>query len=142
MHTGKAMEKLADTGSLRAFVAVVENGSFADGARRLGLTRSAAGKAIARLEELLGARLLHRTTRRIGLTAEGQLFYREAVQILSDLEDAQAEFQRASGEPRGVLRITATEAYGRQVILTVIASFLARWPAVTSENYSRTVLLI
>lgn len=128
------MEKLADIGALRAFVAVAESGSFADGARRLGLSRSSTGKAIARLEDILGARLLHRTTRRVGLTAEGQLFLRKAAQILADLEDAQAEFQRAGAEPRGTLRITATEAYGRQVILPIVASFLARWPSVSAET--------
>lgn len=80
------MEKLADIGALCAFVAVAETGSFAKGAHKIGLTRSAAGKAVMRLEELLGARLFHRTTRRIGLTAEGALFLSKATQILSDLK--------------------------------------------------------
>lgn len=128
------MEKLADIGALCAFVAVAETGSFAKGAHKIGLTRSAAGKAVMRLEELLGARLFHRTTRRIGLTAEGALFLSKATQILSDLEDAQAQFHKASAEPRGILRITATEAYGRQVILPIVASFLARWPDVSAET--------
>ncbi|WP_033748538.1 LysR family transcriptional regulator [Pantoea sp. NGS-ED-1003] len=128
------MEKLADIGALRALIAVAESGSFAEGAHRLGLTRSAAGKAITRLEELLGTRLLHRTTRKVGLTTEGAVFLPRAAQIITDLEEAQAEFQRAGAEPQGTLRITATEAYGRQVILPIVAGFLARWPAVSAET--------
>jgi DNA-binding transcriptional LysR family regulator len=128
------MEKLADIGALQAFVAVADSGSFVEGARRVGLSRSAVGKSIARLEELLGVRLLHRTTRRIGLTADGQLFLPKAMQILTDLEEAQTEIQRAGAAPHGVLRITATEAYGRQVILPIVASFLERWPTVSAET--------
>lgn len=124
---------MADIGLLRAFVAVADARSFSDGARRIGLTRSAAGKAIARLEELLGARLLHRTTRQVGLTADGQAFHEKASQILADLEEAQAIVMRGGARPRGVLRVTATEAFGRQVILPILGEYLERWPELSAE---------
>lgn len=124
---------LADTSALRTFVAIVEADSFSAGAQRVGLTRSAAGKALSRLEDLLGVRLLHRTTRRIGLTVDGQAFYERVAQILGDLEDAQGVVMRTE-RPRGVLRITATEAYGRQVVLPVLGEFLERWPELTAET--------
>lgn len=131
MPTGSV--DLADTSALRTFVAIVEADSFSAGAKRVGLTRSAAGKALSRLEDLLGVRLLHRTTRRIGLTVDGQAFYERVVQILSDLEDAQSVVTRTE-RPRGALRITATEAYGRQVVLPVLGEFLERWPELTAET--------
>jgi len=127
------MDKLADITLLQAFVAVADVQSFAEGARKLGLTRSAAGKAVARLESMMEVRLLHRTTRSVSLTSEGQVFYRRVSQILSDLEDAQAEVQFRDARPRGVLRITAPEAFGRNVILPILTSFLKQWPDVRAE---------
>lgn len=127
------MRELADIGLLRAFVAVADAGSFSGGAKRIGLTRSAAGKAIARLEELLGTRLFNRTTRHVGLTADGQVFHEKASQILADLEEAQSDIMRGGAKPRGVLRLTATEAFGRQVVLPVLVEYLERWPELTAE---------
>lgn len=124
---------IADTSALRVFVAIVETGSFSEGAKKVDLTRSAAGKALARLEDLLGVRLLHRTTRRVGLTTDGQAFYERVVPVLEDLEDAHSLVMR-SEKPRGCLRITATEAYGRQVVLPVLGEFLECWPELNAET--------
>lgn len=126
------MGELADIGALRAFVAVADAKSFSDGARRAGLTRSAASKAIARLEELLGTRLLHRTTRRVGLTGDGHAFHEQASRILADLEDAQASVRHAS-RPRGTLRVTAPEAFGRRIVLPLLGKYLDLWPEVSAE---------
>lgn len=126
------MRDLADTASLRAFVAVADAKSFSEGARRAGLTRSAASKAVARLEELLGARLLHRTTRQVGLTADGHLFHEQASRVLADLEDAQT-LVRQNSRPRGTLRVTAPEAFGRQIILPLLKTYLERWPELSAE---------
>lgn len=127
------LDPLADTSALRAFVSVVEAGSFIEGARRIGLTRSAAGKAIARLEAMLGVRLLHRSTRHVGLTADGQGFYERIAPVLADLQQAQDMVKGRAERPRGLLRITATEAYGRQVLLPLLAEFLTRWPDLQVE---------
>lgn len=128
------MNELADIGALRAFVAVADAGSFSDGARRVGLTRSAAGKAIARLEDMLGARLLHRTTRSVGLTSDGREFLARVVPVLQDLKEAQDAIKGVRSKPRGTLRLTTTEAFGRLVVLPVIAEYLDRWPAVSIET--------
>lgn len=127
------LKELADIGLLQVFVAVADARSFSDGASRIGLTRSAAGKAIARLEELLGARLLHRTTRQVGLTADGQAFHEKASQILADLEEAQTMVTRGGAKPRGVLRVTATEAFGRRIVLPILGEYLERWPELSAE---------
>lgn len=127
-----ALKELADTGTLQAFIAVANALSFSDGAKRAGLTRSAASKAIARLEDLLGSRLLHRTTRRVSLTADGQAFYESATRVLADLADAQTAVSH-SGRLRGVLRVTAPEAFGRQVILPLLSKYLTQWPELSAE---------
>ncbi|MDX6083563.1 LysR family transcriptional regulator [Xanthomonas campestris pv. incanae] len=115
------------------FVAVVDAGSFVAGGRAVGVTRSAAGKAFARLEDRLGIRLLNRTTRTISLTDEGRSFYDHALVVLRAVEDAEASVRGNIGTPRGLLRITIPDAYGRLVILPLIAAYLAEWPELQME---------
>ena len=76
---------------MQAFVTVVEHASFTGAASALGLTPSAVSKLVSRLEDRLGVRLLHRTTRRLALSSEGDLYYPRARQILSDIEEVEAE---------------------------------------------------
>lgn len=83
------------------FVQVVESGSFALAAERLDMTRSAVGKAVARLEKRLGARLLQRTTRSQSLTDDGQAYYDRCVRALAELEAAEADLDCGRNEPRG-----------------------------------------
>jgi len=127
------MPELADIGMLQAFIAVVEAGSFGVAAVRVGLTRSAVGKSVARLEALLGVRLLHRTTRRVGLTVDGRAFHERALAVLKDLEDAQTSVARGRATPRGTLRLTTTETFGRQILLPVLGDYLERWPDLIAE---------
>lgn len=115
------------------FVAIVDAGSFVAGGRAMGLTRSAAGKAIGRLEDRLGARLLNRTTRTISLTDEGRTFYDRGLTVLRAVEDAEASVGGRAGTPRGLLRVTVPDAYGRLVILPLIAPYLAAWPDLQME---------
>lgn len=115
------------------FVAVADSGSFVGGGRSLGLTRSAAGKAITRLETHLGVRLFHRTTRTLSLTDDGQRFYQHCVQIFSQLEDAEGSVGQHSGLPRGTLRLSLPEALGRLRVLPVLADYQQRWPQVQIE---------
>lgn len=122
-----------DLGTLRIFVAIVETGSFVSGGKALGLTRSAAGKAMARLEAHLGTRLLHRTTRTVSMTVDGERFYQRCVQILQDLEEAEADIRQDLPQPKGTLRISVTEAYGRIVVLPFLKSFLETWPELDLE---------
>lgn len=122
-----------DLGTLRIFVAIVETGSFVSGGKALGLTRSAAGKAMARLEAHLGTRLLHRTTRTVSLTVDGERFYQRCVQILQDLEEAEADIRQDLPQPTGTLRISVTEAYGRILVLPFLKSFLETWSGLDVE---------
>lgn len=123
---------MIDVAAMRAFVEVVEASSFTHGGKRAGLTRSAAGKAVARLESALGVRLLHRSTRSVGLTADGRLFFERSKAILQSIRDLEDEVT-ASSAPHGTLRLTAPEAFGRQIVLPILSEFLTMWPDVTAE---------
>lgn len=127
------MQDLPDLSAIRAFVAIAQAGSVSLGASRIGLTRSAAGKALARLEDRLGARLLHRSTRSISLTADGNLFLDRCTQILADLADAEAAVRHDAPEPTGTLRLTLPETFGRAYVLPILHDFLKRWPKVSAE---------
>jgi DNA-binding transcriptional LysR family regulator len=117
---------------MNAFVRVVERGSFAAAAGDLGITPSALSKLVSRIEDRLGVRLLTRTTRRLVLTAEGELFVARSRDILASIEAAEAEVTAASQMPRGHLRISVGTTYARQ-ILAALPDFLARYPEITVE---------
>ncbi|MEJ2626860.1 MAG: LysR family transcriptional regulator [Pseudolabrys sp.] len=118
---------------MRIFVAVAESGSFVAGAKAMGLTRSAAGKALARLENHLGTRLVNRTTRRLSLTAHGHEFYHRCLQIIEDLQDAEASVLQHRPRPRGILRLTASEGYGKAKIIPYLREFLEAAPDLAIE---------
>ncbi|WP_223489202.1 LysR family transcriptional regulator, partial [Pseudomonas sp. A-RE-19] len=82
-----------------SFVKTAEALSFISAARALGISASAVGKNVAKLEASLNVRLLHRSTRKVSLTAEGQLFYERCRKILDDLQDARAMLSHATQEP-------------------------------------------
>jgi len=109
------------------FVRVVEDESFSSAARSMKLTPSAVSKLIGRLEDRLGARLLSRTTRRLSLTEEGHAFYQRCVPILSAIEEAERAVTELHAEPRGLLKINASTAFGQYHIEPLIPEFLARY---------------
>jgi DNA-binding transcriptional LysR family regulator len=115
------------------FMAVVDAGSFIAGGQAMGLSRSAAGKAVIRLEDRLGARLLNRTTRTLSLTDEGRVFYERGLQILAAVDEAEASLGGQSGMPRGVLRLTVPDAFGRLVVLPLLEKYLRAWPDIQVE---------
>lgn len=123
----------ANLNDIAVFMAVAETGSFAAGARVSGLTRSAAGKAVSRLEDRLGVRLLNRTTRALSLTDEGRSFHAHGLRIIDAVDQAQASVASPTGVPRVVLRLSAPHAFGQRVIMPFIEKFLARWPEVQIE---------
>ncbi|MBU9854291.1 LysR substrate-binding domain-containing protein [Rahnella bonaserana] len=114
---------------LLAFVRAAQSQSFAAAAERMGISASAVGKSVARLEEKLSVRLFNRSTRRISLTDEGQLFFERCQQIVSQLEEAEQELVKISAVPRGKLRITAP-AIGYRILLPHLPEFRQRYPDV------------
>lgn len=118
---------------LVAFAETVETGSFAGAGRKLGLSASAIGKAVERLEQRLGLRLLNRTTRSVSITREGEILHRYVVRILNDIQEAERELQLAQDSPRGRLKISVPTVMGRRIVLLVLREFQANFPDVTID---------
>src|SRR5688572_5820085 len=110
-------ETLSD---LAIFVAVVDAGSFTTASEKLELSKSMVSKCVNRLEASLGARLLHRTTRWLRLTEAGTALYETSSSALSAIEDAQLAVSNLQGTPRGVLKVSASLAFGTVVLPRLI----------------------
>jgi DNA-binding transcriptional LysR family regulator len=120
-------------GAMQAFVQVVEAGSFARAAERLGISTSACSRQVSDLEAHLGARLLNRTTRRLSLTESGRAYHERALQLLSDVEEAEQAASQSTTSPRGTLRLTCPVNFGLSHVAPAAADFLARHPGVKFE---------
>lgn len=111
-----------------AFVRVAEAHSFVAAAQTLGMSPSAISKAITRLEERLGARLLNRTTRSLSLTDVGQNFYESCRVALGQLDQAESEVTESRGTARGVLRVDVPISLGRRILVPALPRFIAQHP--------------
>ena len=116
--------------AMQVFGQVVESGSFAKAADKLGLSTSAASRQVAELEAHLQTRLLNRTTRRVSLTESGRQFYERTVQLMADLAEAEQEASSAAVVPRGTIRLTTSVTFGVRHVAPAIAEFLERHPEV------------
>ncbi len=105
---------------ISAFVHAVETGSFTAAAARMGVSKSATGKSVARLEERLGIRLLDRTTRSLNLTAEGQAYYQSCLKVLEELNAAEALLASRTRVVSGTLRINLPISFGRLCVMPVL----------------------
>lgn len=110
------------------FVQVAETRSFVAAGRLLGVSASAVGKSVARLEEKLGVRLFHRNTRSITLTAEGALFLQRSRRILAEIEAAELELSQATATPRGRLRVSLPLVSA--LVLPVLGDFMRQYPEI------------
>ncbi|MEI9995051.1 MAG: LysR family transcriptional regulator [Rhizomicrobium sp.] len=118
--------------ALALFAAVVEQGSFSGAGRLLGLSPSAVSRAVDRIEERLGVRLLLRSTRTLSLTAEGQTYLQAARRILADLDDAEQQIAD-QGAPRGRLRVSAALSHGRLCVVPLLGVFAALHPHILTD---------
>jgi DNA-binding transcriptional LysR family regulator len=119
--------------SIGAFTRVVEAGSFAGAAARLGVSVSSVSRLVAELEAHLGVRLLNRTTRRISLTEAGRAFHERSVQLLADLDEAEASASEGAAIPRGTLRLSCPVTFGTEHLAPAIARFMRKYPTVKVE---------
>ncbi len=115
---------------MKTFAAVVEAGSFVGAADVLGHSKAAVSRYINELESRLGVRLLHRTTRRLSLTPEGEVFLRRCRDLLADLDDAEAEITSKSDTARGLLRINVPVTFGIRCLAPLWGTFRDRHPEV------------
>ncbi|WP_413739025.1 LysR family transcriptional regulator [Sodalis sp. RH21] len=110
------------------FVQVAETRSFVAAGRLLGVSASAVGKSVVRLEEKLGVRLFHRSTRSVTLTAEGSLFLERSRRILAEIEAAELELSQVSAAPRGRLRVSLPLV--GSLLLPVLGEFMRAYPEI------------
>jgi DNA-binding transcriptional LysR family regulator len=121
-----------DLNDIRVFVEVVKAQSFTGAGRTLGMPRSTVSRRIAKLERRLGARLLHRTTRRLQLTDIGSSYYDQCAQSLDGIDEAEAHVRASHDTPRGRLRVTAPHDLGHH-LAPVVKRFIERHPEVTID---------
>jgi DNA-binding transcriptional LysR family regulator len=115
------------------FAQVVQAGSLSAAGRRLRLSPAMVSKRLSRLEERLGTRLIHRTTRRLATTPAGQQFYEDVVRILDASRGAEELVTGRQGTPSGTLRVSAPTSFGRLHVAPHLKAFLDRYPAVRME---------
>jgi DNA-binding transcriptional LysR family regulator len=119
-----------DLNHLAVLVAVGHHGSFTAAARALGVPKSTVSRAIAGLEDDMGVRLVHRTTRQVSLSTAGAALYERAAPALSTLRAALGELPDLEDEPSGTLRVTANVDFGTTILADIITRFTARYPGV------------
>ncbi|PMU05774.1 LysR substrate-binding domain-containing protein [Aeromonas salmonicida] len=121
---------------LTLFVAVVEAGSFRQAAENLGMDNSVVSRGIKRLEEKLATLLLNRTTRRVSLTEEGSWFYQRAVNILTEMSEAEGHLLMRKEQPEGILRVDAATPFILHRLVPIIGEFRRRYPAIELQLHS------
>ncbi|MDE1009804.1 MAG: LysR family transcriptional regulator [Paraburkholderia fungorum] len=114
---------------LNLFALVARHRNLAAAARELGVTPPAVSKRLAQLERRLGVRLMNRTTRRLSLTPEGELYLSNGSRILDELSELEQLVMRSRAEPTGLLRVNASFGFGRARIAPAVSDFVARFPA-------------
>lgn len=115
------------------FSAVVELGSFTKAALSLSTSVAQVSRLVSQLERRLNTKLLYRTTRKVSLTDEGQLFYRHTKSLIEGLNEAEQAIGQLQDTPQGNIRITAPTTYGERIVLPILNEFLMDYPEVTAE---------
>ena len=115
---------------LAFFSLIVKLGTLAAAAQQLGVTPPSVSKRLMALEARLGVRLLHRTTRRISLTPEGEIYVSEGARVLADVDELERRVAGAKAVPRGQLKVSATLGFGRRHIAPALSRFARAYPDV------------
>ncbi|MEM5331942.1 LysR family transcriptional regulator [Paraburkholderia sp. JHI2823] len=115
---------------LAVFVAVVDAGSFIGAVDTLRMSKAAVSRYVDALEQRIGVRLLHRTTRRLSLTEEGRLFYQRAREILEAMDNAEAEVSSRTQVPSGLVRVNVPLSFGVSHLAPLWGDFMAAWPQI------------
>lgn len=123
----------ADKDNIATFVEVLRRDSLAAAARHLGVPKSTVSRRLARLEQQLGTKLVHRDSRRVTATPEGMRFYDSVVDAVDVLDTAVATIERSTSEPSGTIRVTAPSDLGRMVLITELVRFLERYPDISLD---------
>ncbi|WP_328805041.1 LysR family transcriptional regulator [Stappia albiluteola] len=118
---------------MRCFLQVVQSGGFSAAARDMGRSKALVSKYVSELEDELGVRLLNRTTRQLSLTEAGQVFHREAADILQRIDDLSESIQHANQAARGLLRVSAPRSMGDDMLTRAIMDFVVAEPEISID---------
>jgi DNA-binding transcriptional LysR family regulator len=118
---------------IELFIRVVETGSFSKAAREIGITQPTATKAVAAIEQRLGTRLLHRSTRGLTLTEVGALYYEKCKLIAREIDEADNMATLLQSRVGGMLRISTSVAFGRRVMVPLVLRYMALHPEITID---------
>ena len=129
------MERRVDNrvGEMQVFQRVVESGSFSEAARLLLMTPSTVSKLIGRIEARLGVRLLERSTRRLSLTAEGQVFYERSLALLAELDEIERGLSQGAASADGTIRVNASVPIGTMALEPLLPAFWAKHPRIVVD---------
>jgi len=116
--------------AMQAFARVVETGSFTKAAATLHMSRTSVTQLVQQLEARLRVRLLHRTTRKVNVTADGAAYYERVVRVLADVDDAETSLSGAAESPRGRLRVDVPSPLARLILVPALPDFHARYPEI------------
>lgn len=128
-----AIHLVDSTSGIEIFITTVELGTFAAVGQRLGMTASAIARTIGRLEKQLGAKLLHRSTRHLTLTQEGESFLPHARSILLSMRTAQSEIAIKTGSQKGLIRVNSGTAFWRHRLREALPTFLMDYPEISID---------
>jgi DNA-binding transcriptional LysR family regulator len=119
---------MENTEAIKRFVRVAELGSFTKAADALGLPKASVSLAVQQLENKLGTQLLHRTTRKVQLTPDGQVFYERGKDVLVEMDELESLFQADDASIRGLIRVDMSYPTARNIVIPHLPEFLARYP--------------
>ena len=113
---------------MRTVVAVIETGSFTAASERLGISKSLTSKYVNRVEEQLGVKLFHRTTRKLSINQDGQEYYLQAQQVLAKFDQLYHQLHSNNKEASGSIRVTASQGFAEELLSPLLPEFYARYP--------------
>lgn len=120
-------------GEMQVFLRVVETGSYSAAARHLMMTPSTVSKLVARIEARLGVRLLERSTRRLSLTTEGQVYYERSQALLAEMEEIERDLSQGAASPGGMVRVSASVGFGQVGVEPLLPAFWAAYPRIAVD---------
>jgi len=122
-----------DLNEVFVFIKVVQEGSFSQAAKKLGMPNSTVSAKVSSLEKRLGVTLIQRTTRKLSITEPGKAYFKRCIQGLEEIESAESELANVQGEPQGLLRITGPVELGSSILPDILAEFCSKYPKVRTE---------
>lgn len=122
-----------DLNEVFVFIKVIQEGSFSQAAKKLGMPNSTVSAKVSSLEKRLGVTLIQRTTRKLSITEPGKAYFKRCMQGLEEIESAEGELANVQGEPQGLLRITGPVELGAAILPEIVAEFSNKYPKVRTE---------